>query len=161
MVQLVMVLRVRELERRAGEVEGPARRNDVSDGGVDCPAGLRRTEGAPRHRSEIFPLPYLQKRPAWSSGGLTDAQGRRRLRDVNGACGALNCMRGAENRPTALPLSLVANEDKNQYLRVDVQQRVILAALRWVGADSAVDEHEALAKLLEGRTGCAVQRRLL
>ena len=35
----------------------------------------------------------------------------------------------------------------------NVQQRVILEAMRWVDADSAVDEHEALAKLLKGRTG--------
>ena len=32
MVPLVKVVRVRELERRAGEAEGPARRNDVSNG---------------------------------------------------------------------------------------------------------------------------------
>ena len=36
--------------------------------------------------------------------------------------------------------SLVASEDKNPCLRVDVQQRVILVALRVVDADSAVDE---------------------
>ena len=49
----------------------------------------------------------------------------------------------------------MASEDKNQRLRVDVQQRVILAALRRVESDSAVDEHEASAKLLKGRTGYA------
>ena len=49
----------------------------------------------------------------------------------------------------------MASEDKNQSLRADVKQRVIIAALRWVDADSAVDEHEALAKLLKGRTGYA------
>ena len=37
-----------------------------------------------------------------------------------------------------------------------MQQRVILAAVRWVVADSAVDEHEALAKLLKGCTGSAL-----
>ena len=36
-----------------------------------------------------------------------------------------------------------------------MQQRVILAAMRWVDADMAVDEQEALAKLLKGRTGYA------
>ena len=49
-----------------------------------------------------------------------------------------------------------ATEDNIQCLRADVKQRVILAAVRWVDADSAVDEHEALAKLLKGRTGCAL-----
>ena len=55
-------------------------------------------------------------------------------------------MHGEESRPAARPPSLVAREDKNLYLREDVQQRVILGALRWV---------DALAKLLKGRTGCA------
>ena len=49
----------------------------------------------------------------------------------------------------------MANEDKNRYLREDVQQRVILAALRWGDADSAVDDNEALAKPLLGRTSHA------
>ena len=31
----------------------------------------------------------------------------------------------------------------------------MLAAMRWVHAGSAVDEYEALAKLLKERTGCA------
>ena len=44
---------------------------------------------------------------------------------------------------------------QNQCLRADVQQRVIPAAMRWVDADSAVDEHEASAKLLKGRRGHA------
>ena len=35
-----------------------------------------------------------------------------------------------------------------------LKQRVILAAVRWVDADSAIDKHEVLAKLLKGRTGC-------
>ena len=48
-------------------------------------------------------------------------------------------MHGEETRPPALR----------------AQQRVIIAALRWVDADSAVDEDEALAKLLKGRTGYA------
>ena len=56
---------------------------------------------------------------------------------VNGACDALNWMHCEESRP--------ASEDKNQHLRADVEQRVILAAMRWVDAESAVDEHEALA----------------
>ena len=49
----------------------------------------------------------------------------------------------------------MATEDNNQCLRAKVQERVILAAMRWVDADSAVDEHEALAKLLKGPTGYA------
>ena len=65
-------------------------------------------------------------------------------------------MHGEDCRPAAGPPSLVASEDKNQSLRADVQQRVILAAMRWDDADSAVDEHEAVAKLLlNGRTGRA------
>ena len=52
-------------------------------------------------------------------------------------------MDGEETRPTALPPSLVASEGKNQCLRADVQQRVILAALCWVVADGTVDGHEA------------------
>ena len=52
----------------------------------------------------------------------------------------------------------MASEDKNQYIHADVQQRVILAAMRWVDADSAVDEHEALAKFC---AWCLFQRRLL
>ena len=64
-------------------------------------------------------------------------------------------MHGEETRPPPLPPSLEASEVKNQCLRADVQQRVILEALRWVDADSAVDGHEALAKLVNGRTGYA------
>ena len=37
-----------------------------------------------------------------------------------------------------------------------MQHRDISAALRWVDADSAFEEHEALAKLLKGRTGYAL-----
>ena len=41
--------------------------------------------------------------------------------------------------------------------RINVfEQRVVLAATRWVDADSAVDEREALATLLRGRTGYAL-----
>ena len=103
------------MERKAGEAEGPAVAMTSPMEGVDPPDRPRRTEGATRHRSEDFlPLPYLQKLPAWSSGGFTGGQRRRLLRDVNGACRALNWMHGEENRPTALHPSLVASEDKNQ-----------------------------------------------
>ena len=71
------------------------------------------------------------------------------LRDVNGACNASNWMHGEDSRPAARP----PGQDKYQCLRADVQQRVFLAAVRWVDADNAVDEHEALAKLLKERTG--------
>ena len=91
----------------------------------------------------------------WSFGGLDGGRRRRLLRDVNGACNALTCMDRENSRRAARPPTLVATEDKNQCLRADVQQRVILAAMRWVDADSAVDEHEASAKLLKGRTGYA------
>ena len=64
-------------------------------------------------------------------------------------------MHGEDSPPAARPPSLVASEDKNQCLRADVQQRVILAAMRWVDADSGVDEDEALDKLLKGRRGYA------
>ena len=106
-----------------------------------------------RHRSEgIIPLPQLRDLPVWSSGGLTGGQRRRMLRDVNGVCNTLNWMHGEGSRPTARPPSLVATEDKNQRLHADVQQRVVLTGMRWVDADSAIDEHEALAKLLKRRT---------
>ena len=137
---LVTVMRVRELERRAGEAEGLACRSDVSTEG-------RATAG--RAPAEQRPLRGLEAR----RGGLTSGQRRRFLRGVNEACRALNSMHGEETRPPAT--SLMESEDKNQRLRADVQQRVIIAALRWVDADSAVDEHEALAKLLKGRTGYA------
>ena len=65
---------------------------------------------------------------------------------------------GGDQSALALLPSLVACEDKNQCLRADVQHRVIPAALRWVDADSAVEGHEALAKLLKGRTGHAPGR---
>ena len=91
----------------------------------------------------------------WSSGGLTSGQRRRLLRDVNRSRNALNWMHGEDSRPAARLPSLVACEDKNQCLLADVQQSVILAAMRWVDADRAVDGHEALAKLLKGRTGYA------
>ena len=61
-------------------------------------------------------------------------------------------MHGEDGRPRD---SSSFSEDKNQCLRADVQQRVILAATCWVDADSAVEEHEALAKLLKGRKGYA------
>ena len=51
-------------------------------------------------------------------------------------------MHGEDGRPAARPPCLVVIEEKNQCLRADVQQRVILAAMRWVDADSAVDEQE-------------------
>ena len=41
-------------------------------------------------------------------------------------------------RPVLPPLW---TRGEDQCLRADVQQRVILAAMRWVDADSAVDEH--------------------
>ena len=64
-------------------------------------------------------------------------------------------MHREENRLAARRPSLVASEDKIQCLRRDVQHRVILAGLRWVVADSAVNDDEALAKLPKGRTGYA------
>ena len=149
-VQLVTMMKVMTKRGKAGErVTSPVE-------GVDRPSGPRRRKGTPRHRSEgIFPVPQLRDLPAWSSGGLTGVQRRRLLRDVNGACNACNWMRGEGSRPAARPPFLVASEEKNQCLRADVQQRVILAAMRWVDADSAVDEHEASAKLLKGRRGYA------
>ena len=51
-------------------------------------------------------------------------------------------MHGEDGRPAARPPCLVVIEEKNQCLRADVLQRVILAAMRWVDADSAVDEQE-------------------
>ena len=60
--------------------------------------------------------------------------------DVNGVYRALNGMHGEEYRSAARPPSLVASEDKNQCLRVHVQQQAILTALCWVDADRAVDE---------------------
>ena len=63
----------------------------------------------------------------WSFGGLTSGQRRRLSRDVNGVCDSLNWMHGEDSRPAARPPPLVASEDKNQYLRADVQQRAIRA----------------------------------
>ena len=74
------------------------------------------------------------------AGGLTCGHRRRLSRDDNGACFALNWMHGEDSRSAARPPSPVATED-----RADVQERVILAAMRWVDAASAVDEHEVLA----------------
>ena len=64
-------------------------------------------------------------------------------------------MHDEENPSSSGSSSLVASEDKDQCLRADVQQRDILAALCWVGAGSAVDQNEALAKLVKERTGHA------
>ena len=151
MVQLVTVTREGEIIRKVGVAEGPACRHDV---GFDRPSGSRRTKGASRQSSEgICPLPLLRGLPAWSSGGSTGGQRRRLLRDVNGTCRACNWMHCEENRPAARPRSLVASEDNNPFIRVDVQRRAILAALRWVDADSAVDENEALAKRSRRRSG--------
>ena len=110
-----MVVRVRELERRAGEDEGLARCDDVSSGGVDRPPWLpvKKRHLAASERG-FFPLPPLRDLPVWSSGGLSGGQRRRLLRDVNGAFGALNWMHGEDSRPTTRPPSLVASEDKNQ-----------------------------------------------
>ena len=144
------------MERRARPRAPPDAMTSPMEG-VDRPTGPRRKKGASRHRSEgIFLRPKLRDLQVWSSVGLTGGQRRRLLRDVNEACRALNWMHGEESRPTALPPSLVASEDRNNVFVPDVQQRVILAALRWLDADSAVDEHEALAKLLMGRTSRAL-----
>ena len=98
----------------------------------------RGKEGTSRHRSEgIIPLTPPRDPLVWSSGGWTGGQRRR----------------GQSPRGSS---SLAATEDKNQCLRADVQQRVILAAMRWVDADSAVDERKALATLLKGCTGYAL-----
>ena len=98
----------------------------------------RRKEGTSRHRSEgNFPLTPPRDPLVWSFGGWTGGQRR----------GGLS-PRGSS--------SLAATEDKNRCLRADVQQRVILEATRWVDADSAVDEREALATLLKGCTGYAL-----
>ena len=81
---------------------------------------------------------------------------RRFPRDVNGACRAVNWMLGEENRPggSALPHLWTSRTRTNVFVWT-CSQRVILAALRWVDADSAVDENGALAKLQQGRTGYA------
>ena len=118
--------------------------------GVDCRPNSCRTKNPARSRSEgIFPLPQLLELSAWSPDGLTEVQRRRLLRDASRAYHALNWMQGEGHRPSPL----VVSEDKIQCLRADVQQRVILAALQWIDADSAADEHETLASLLKGRTG--------
>ena len=59
-----------------------------------------------------------------------------------------------DSRPAARPL-LRPPRTRINVLRADVQ-RVVLAAMRWVDADSAVDEREALATLLKGCTGYAL-----
>ena len=102
--------------------------------GVDSQTGPAE-QRAPRgtETREVFPLPYLQELSAWSSGGLTCGQRRRLLRDVNEACRAVNWMHGEDSRPTALPPSLVASEDKNLCLRADVQQRVVSSKQFCVG----------------------------
>ena len=96
-----------------------------------------------------FPLPQLRDLPVWSSGGLTGGQRRGLLRDVNGACNALKWMHGEDSRSAARPPPLVATETR---INVFV---LTCSSMRWVDADSAVDEHEALGKLLKGRTGYA------
>ena len=98
--------------RQAGESTGPARRHDVSGGG-----------GRPSTQP-----PQVRWRPAASErGNYSCGQRRRMSRDVNGACCVLNWMHGEENRPAARPPSHVVSEDKSQYLRAVVQERVILA----------------------------------
>ena len=166
MVPLVMVMRVWELERRAGEAEGSACRNDVSNGGGRPSDQLPQNKGrlaAPKRGN--FPLPYLQELPESCSGGLTGGQRRRLLRVFNEACRALNWMHGEDTRPPVLSPSLLPSENKNRCLRADVQQRVILAAVCGVDADSVVDGHEALVQAAEGthrlRAWCLIQRRLL
>ena len=156
-VPLVMVMRVRELDRTLGEAEGLVRRNDVSNGGG------RPSDRHPQNKGRLAaskrgdsPLPHLQELPCVVADCYVTSTEPVAL---GTGCTERIVARGS------FSLSCGASEDKNQCLRADVQQRVILAAMRWVDADSAVDGHEALAKLLKGRTGhapwCLVQRRLL
>ena len=68
---LVMVVRVRELERRAGEDEGLARCDDVSSGGGRPPAVAPVKKKASRGiGARVFPLPQLRDLPVWSSPQL-------------------------------------------------------------------------------------------
>ena len=143
--------KVQETRRTAGEAGELARRHDVSDGGGRLPVRPPQIKGAPGAKGSFF----------CSTFRICRGQRRRLLRDVNGASRALNLMHGEESRPEARPPFLVASEDENRYLlHEDVQQRIILAALCWVDADSAVDENVGLAKLHRPCARCLVQRRL-
>ena len=140
--------------RKAAKAKGPPGAiSGLQWEGVDLPFDPPQNEGrlVASERGN-FSLPCLQELPASCSAGLTGGQRRRFFRDVNEACRALYWMHGEETRPRDLPPSL----DKNQCLRADLQQRVILAALRWVDADNVVDENEPLANLLKGSTSYAL-----
>ena len=144
------VTRRKGTEKETGEVLSLFRRHDVSNRGGRLPARLLQNE-EPRAKSERgnFSFAAASGTLRLSSDGLTEVQRRRLLPDANRACHALNWMHGEGHRPSPL----VVSEDKIQCLRADVQHRVIRAALQWIDADSAADEHEALARLLKGRTG--------
>ena len=80
---------------------------------------------------------------------MTGGQRRRLLRGVNGACDALNWMQGEGSRSVAHPHSLVPPRTR---LNVFVLTCSSVSSWRlcvWVDADSAVVEHEALAKLVK------------
>ncbi|CAK0812763.1 unnamed protein product [Prorocentrum cordatum] len=96
----------------------------------------------------------LARRPPddWCEG-LSAAQRRWWLRDGNAACESLHYLLGGVHRDDRAPPSLIS-QPKMDPVPAHVQQRVFLAARRWIDVDGAVAEEGALAGLLKGKAGC-------
>ena len=120
--------------------------------GAGCPTSSRWRQGAPRRQGASFlPLPLFRSLPQEVADRLTWGQRRRLLTDANAAVRGLNYLHGEGHRGPTAATTTAATSEKVSWLQRDVQQRVLHAALRWIDVDSAINEKEALAKLLRGK----------
>ena len=124
--------------------------------GVGCPTSSRWRQGEPGLQGASFlPLPRFNSLPQEVAENLTSGQRRRLLADANAAVRGLNYLHGEGHRGSVTATASAATCEKVQWLQRDVLQRVLSCALRWIDVDSAIDETEALAKLLKGKDGNA------
>ena len=105
--------------------------------------------------ASFLPLPLFSSLPQEVADRLTSGQRRRLLADANAAVRGLHYLHGEGHRGPIAATATAATSEKVSWLQRDVQQRVLHAALRWIDVDSAINEKEALAKLLKGKAGYA------
>ena len=90
----------------------------------------------------VLPFPPLRELSAEWTAGLSKAQASRLLWDASAAIWSLNWMHGEGRRPISEAHCSAATRDKLGWLRLDVQQRAVLAARQWIDVDSAVSEEK-------------------
>ena len=109
--------------------------------GAGSPTGPWRPQGNQGETGAGFlPLPPLRELADEWIGGLSKAQVSRLLRDANAAIWSLNWMHGAGRRPISEAHCSAATREHMGRLRLEVQQRAVLAARQWIDVDSAISE---------------------